>query len=186
LALEHAQRATNRRREVWTLGIGAWGHLQANRLETAKSWLLRCIERCERIRWLAFEPWPHALIAEVDLALGVAKDSKYFDLENAFAMSCQIGDPCWEAASARSMALARASDGKTEDAINWLRDARRRCGRVTDSWAGLMVAIIADQARISRQSDDDNEANSLMRDLLEYSARTYSDKYLKEAIQSLN
>ena len=78
-------------------------------------------------------PWPESLRAGVDLAnsdLDRAQDR----LDHALAMSCHVGDPCWEGISARGMGLLRAIQGDVEGALTTLRDARARCTRLPDAY----------------------------------------------------
>ena len=43
ISLDHARKAGNRRREIWSLGLGAWGLLAADRLQEADAWLETCL-----------------------------------------------------------------------------------------------------------------------------------------------
>lgn len=55
----------------------------------------------------------------------------------AFALGCQLGDPCWEGAAARGLGLAAAAGGDVPRAVEWLAEAYRRCTRLPDASAGL-------------------------------------------------
>ncbi len=185
-ALELARAADNRRREIWSLGIGAWGVLRAGRPSEARDWLIECLQLCDDTRWLAFRPWPVALLAEVRLALHEIGNSTLTDLEGALALSNQLADPCWQAAVARSLALVNIEAKDYQDASKWLTYARERCCSVTDLYAGLLVEILTDQVRLSNLRGDDRETTALARELLSVVARTHADAHLDFATSMLN
>jgi hypothetical protein len=43
--------------------------LRAGQPEEARDWLIKCLDLCDDVQWLAFRPWPVSLLAEVRLAL---------------------------------------------------------------------------------------------------------------------
>lgn len=184
-ALELARAADNRRREIWSLGIGAWGVLRSERPEEARDWLIKCLDLCDEVRWLAFRPWPVALLAEVRLAVHKISNSAMSDLEEALALSNQLADPCWQAAAARSIALIKTDARDFDGASKWLAHARKRCCSVTDLYAGLQVEILADQVRLSNLRGDDPSAAVLARELLTLVARTHADAHLGFATKML-
>jgi hypothetical protein len=47
-------------------------------------------------------------------------------------MSCQLGDPCWEGAVARTLALTDGAEGDLAAASRWLGEASRRSQRETE------------------------------------------------------
>ena len=61
-------------------------------------------------------------------------DAAAAGFEHAFALGCQIGDPCWESIAARGLGLVAAARGNGAAALEWLEDAVRRCRRLPDSW----------------------------------------------------
>ena len=69
-ALDLARTCANQRREAWTLGLGGWAHLLAGDADTADTWIRDCLRLITDIRWVAFRPWPLAILAEVQLARG--------------------------------------------------------------------------------------------------------------------
>ena len=56
------------------------------------------------------------------------------DAEHAFALACELGDPCWEGMAARALGLLALDAGDLGAAQAWLADARRRCDRVPDRY----------------------------------------------------
>lgn len=181
-ALELARTARNKRREIWSLGLGGWGQLAAGRTETAIQWLESCIDHCDEARWLAFRPWPIAILAEAKLKLDSNKAVPNCGVEEAFALSCQLGDPCWEAATARAMGLAFKAAGDFELAAIWLGRARERCTSVSDLYAALLVNIVSDQMRLSEVVGDSLQAKNIARELLSLASTTHADAHLREAL----
>ena len=139
---ELAAAAGSRRQEAWSAGLMARSLLQAGCLDQARAAAERSVHICRRERWNAFLPWPqavraHCLIAAGDLA--AARD----DAEDAYALACQLGDPCWEGMAGRALAVLAAHAGDKGAAVEWITDARRRCDRVPDRyvWVSSYVAL---------------------------------------------
>ncbi len=63
-----------------------------------------------RERWHAFVPWPQALRAQCLEAAG-RHDEARDDAEQAFALACQLGDPCWEGMAGRALAMLALGSG---------------------------------------------------------------------------
>jgi len=183
-AIEHARSSGSQRKEAWALGLGAWGHIQSGALEVADSWLSQCGELCQSLRWFSFLPWVQAMTIEVRLGgRGLSQSSA--EAERVFAASCQMGDPCWEAASARALALCAEAEGREQAARDWMTEAERRGNRVTDGWMGLNLAILAERARLSRRYGTEEETGQLTRRLIENAARTHGDLHLRKAMSWL-
>ncbi len=183
-AIGHARSVGNQRKEAWALGIGAWGHLQTGDIDGARDWLDRCEALCSASRWLSFLPWVRALTIEAQLGKRSLSQVKA-DAERVFATSCQMGDPCWEAASARALALCAEAEGSGDAARDWMHEAERRGTRVTDGWAGLNVANLAERVRLGRRYGTAEESGELARRLIEAAARTHADQYLRKAVDWL-
>lgn len=86
-----------------------------------------------RQSWTSFIPWPQSLAAEGDLQQGrVDRAAEHF--EQAFALGCQLGDPCWESLAARGLALVAAARQQAGRARELLLDALQRGARVPDAY----------------------------------------------------
>jgi DNA-binding SARP family transcriptional activator len=181
LSLEHARSAGNRRREIWSLGLGGWGLLAADRLEEADRWLEDCLALVEEQRWMSFRPWPVAVLSESRTRQQARPDDLRPRLEEAFALSCQMNDPCWEGAVARALALTYAAEEAFGPAMEWLGEARRRCIRDTDSYTGLQVEILASQVEINLKLDQPEMADAIAREWLALAARTHRDAHVARA-----
>lgn len=145
-------------------------HLLRADLELAAEALDRSMELARRRSWTAFLPWPESLRAEVDIAAGDLSQARA-RLDHAFAMSCQLGDPCWEGVSARGLGLLRAIDGDVAGALEIFRDARARSTRMPDAYVWVdayTLEAMADLATRHRLP----EAHAWVVELGDLAART--------------
>ena len=108
-------------------------HLLRDELEPAAAAFDESLARARSDNWTAFTPWPQALRGDVDLATG-ATDTAVERYEHAFALACQLGDPCWEGIAARGIGRAAAARDEIDKALEWLMEARTRCVRLPDAW----------------------------------------------------
>lgn len=89
-------------------------------------------EQSRRV-WTAFLPWPQSLRAEAELLRGRVDPAA--DLfEQAFALGCQLGDPCWEGMAGRGLGLIAMARGQSAQATGILLDAIKRCTRLPDGY----------------------------------------------------
>ena len=129
------------RREAYALAMRGRVDLLRGCLDDAAARLTESVALAERGHWLSFLPWPEALQGEVHLARhepALAAQT----LERAFARACHLGDPCWEAISARGLALVAEAAGRTGEAFDTLLDARTRSTRVADPYVWVHVHIL--------------------------------------------
>ncbi|HEV7256567.1 MAG TPA: BTAD domain-containing putative transcriptional regulator [Bosea sp. (in: a-proteobacteria)] len=185
LALDQARRAGNCRREVFALGIGARGLLCVGRLDEAETWLADCIGLVDDEHWLAFRPWPVALLGEARLRQAHRPASVRPALEEAFALSCQLGDSCWEGAAARVLALSFIGEGERSRAAEWLSEARRRCIRHADKYVAMEVEILANQTENSQALGQSELADAFARSWLVLAARSHMDDHVARAARLL-
>ena len=83
--------------------------------------------------WTAFVPWPQSLRAEVDLMHGnVSAAAERF--EHAFALGCQLDDPCWEGIAGRGLGRVAIARGETQRAVEILVDTIARSVRLPDAY----------------------------------------------------
>jgi tetratricopeptide (TPR) repeat protein len=155
-ALAHLDRAAGLlrgtgefRRLAYVLSMRGRIHLLRGDRPQAVADLSESIAEGERASWLAFLPWPQALLGEAHLLDGridVADDL----LDQAFARACQLGDPCWEGMSARGAALVAHARGEPDRAFALLADARLRCNRLSDPYVWLDAYILDAQCTLGR------------------------------------
>jgi DNA-binding SARP family transcriptional activator len=118
---------------AFTLAMLGRAHLLRDELEPAAAAFDESLARARSDNWTAFTPWPEALRGDVDLAAG-ATDTAVERYEHAFALACQLGDPCWEGIAARGIGRAAATRDEIDKALEWLMEARTRCVRLPDAW----------------------------------------------------
>jgi hypothetical protein len=118
---------------AFTLAVLGRAHLLRDELEPAGAAFDESLARARSENWTAFTPWPEALRGDVDLATG-ATDTALERYEHAFALACQLGDPCWEGIAARGIGRAAAARDEIDKALEWLIEARTRCVRLPDAW----------------------------------------------------
>jgi len=132
----------------WAYTFLGRSHLLREELTGARAALDRAMEAVRIAGWMTFIPFPQSLLGAVDLAEGrVAEASDAF--EAAFALGCQIGDPCWEGMGARGIGLVKIVNGDLADGIRWLDDARTRCIRIPDAYLwihGYCLDALCEQA----------------------------------------
>jgi DNA-binding SARP family transcriptional activator len=132
-ASEAALAAGAPRAEGWARSFLGRLHLLRGEATAGRTELEASIDIARRHGWNSFVPWPEALLAEIDLDEGaVEMAARAFD--HAFAMGCQLGDPCWESLAARGLGRVAMVSGDVDRAVELLTDAPRRCRRLPDSY----------------------------------------------------
>ena len=83
--------------------------------------------------WTAFLPWPQSLRAEAELLRGRVEPAAEL-FEQAFALGCQLCDPCWEGIARRGLGRVAMARGQSAQAAEILQDAIKRCTRLPDGY----------------------------------------------------
>jgi DNA-binding SARP family transcriptional activator len=133
---------------AWAYTFLGRSHLLREELADARLALERALEAVRSAGWMTFIPFPQSLLGAVDLAEGRIGDASDA-FEAAFALGCQIGDPCWEGMGARGIGLVKIMNGDLADGIRWLDDARTRCVRIPDAYLwihGYCLDALCEQA----------------------------------------
>jgi DNA-binding SARP family transcriptional activator len=131
-----ARRCDDVRQAAWSLAILGRALLLRGQWPEAAEVLDDSLALVGGDGWVAFQPFPEALRAEVALHQG-DPDRAIALLDHAFALGCRIGDPCWEAIAARARGLVHDAVGERTAALRWLRDANVRAVRVADPYAWM-------------------------------------------------
>jgi hypothetical protein len=108
-------------------------HLLRGDIDAARQALDWALDEAEARGMTAFVPFPESFRAEVDLACGDV-DRAEERLEHAFALGCQVGDPCWESVAMRGLGLVAAARGELGRAFELLLDAPKVCRRLPDTY----------------------------------------------------
>jgi len=132
-SVELAETVDDQRQIAYALCFLGRSHLLMGDIDAAGAALSRAMSVATREGWTALIPLPEALIAEVDLIRGHPKEAEE-KFEHAFALGCQLADPCWEGLGARGIGMIKASRGEIATAVEWLDDARTRCTRLPDAY----------------------------------------------------
>lgn len=131
-AVLRGERAGNTKQLAYALAMLGRAWLLLGELPAAAAALDRSV-RLARQGWTAFVPWPQSLSAEVDLLRGDV-DAAADSFEQAFALGCQLGDPCWEGLAGRGLGCVARARGDSQRAFDVLRDSVERCARLPDAY----------------------------------------------------
>lgn len=137
-----AHAAGQARQHAWSLGVLARSLMLSGHTTEALLTAQASIDAGRAQRWNAFLPWSQAIHAEC-LTQQDRWDEAHDEAERAFALSCELADPCWEAMSARVIALIANHQGDYPTARRWIRDARHRSDRFSDHyvWVSCYVGL---------------------------------------------
>lgn len=132
-AVADARTAGDARAEAYALT--ALGRLRVLRDERAAALAVldRACAVAQDLGWTSFLPFPRSQRAEVllrDGDLGAADAA----LEGAYALACQVGDPCWESYAVRGRGLLAAARGDDGAALDLLTEAPGACRRQRDAY----------------------------------------------------
>lgn len=167
------------RLEAWALAFLARGQILREEWDAARASASRSVEICRTTGWIAFLALPQSLLATVELATG-RLDEAGSAFESAFALGCQIGDPCWEGMAARGIGLVHWSRGRADEAIAWLDDARTRCVRIPDAYLWIHAYCLDALCAAAIQADS-TQARAWVGDLETLAARTGMNEMLVRA-----
>jgi DNA-binding SARP family transcriptional activator len=132
-AVERASRLPSGQPLAQALTMLGRFHLLRGELEDAQYFLDQALEEAEARGMTAFVPWPESFRGELDLVRGDVASAEE-RLEHAFAVGCQVGDPCWESIALRGLGLAAAARGDVLRALELLADAPKLCRRLPDTY----------------------------------------------------
>ncbi len=155
LLTESADRAdsANRPRQAsWSRGVMARSLLLSGSVDAARATAQASLIGAQSQRWNAFVPWPQAIHAEC-LAIDAQWIAARSDAEHAFALACELGDPCWEGMGGRALSLIEAHDGDDDAAWDLIVDARRRCDRVPDRYSWISCHVGLTQLQLAERRD---------------------------------
>lgn len=169
-SVELSLRCGDARQEAWSLSILARAHLLCGEPAQGLVAVRRSLAIVDDQRWLAFAPWPRALLAELEM-LGSADEVGVAQLEQAYALSRQLGDPCWEGMTARLLGLVASRRGDVGSATEWLEDARRRAGAVTDPYQWVRAYVLDAAIEVAVASGHRERARALTAELATLAAR---------------
>lgn len=151
-AARSAQEAGQAKQVIYAESMLARVLILRGELELAKPVLDRAVDQSRRL-WTAFLPWPLSFQAEIDLIEGRV-DSAAERFEHAFALGCQLSDPCWEGIAGRGLGLVAMARGDSERSEEILLNTLGRCARLPDAylWGKAYVLEALCRIGIARRS----------------------------------
>lgn len=170
LSLEHSARAGERRQGAFTDSVIARAHLLRGERKQAAMYLDRSLEVVREERWLSFQPWPQSLRGELDVRSGDL-DGAAGALETAWALACQLGDPCWEGMAARGLGLLSVARGDDRRSTAWFAEAVARSNRTSDRYQWVHAHALDATITAALDRDDDATARALIPTLSTLAAR---------------
>ena len=145
-------RETGDRWEAFAVSFLARSHLRAGGALEARPLAARSVALARESRWLSLLPWCMAQEGEAAMRQG-DRDSARRVFSEAFALGCEIGDPCWESMSLRGLALLDAAVGRTDSARAMLRESVDRCVRVSDTYRWVEALLLTDLVDLESGAD---------------------------------
>lgn len=85
-----------------------------------------------------------------------------------------------------SQFLIVARRGDHASALRWIAEARKRCIRKTDIWAGMLGAVLLTEAELRFEAGDLPGTDAAARELVTFAARTYLDALLPRGVAILS
>lgn len=152
-----ASEVGDRRCESFALASLGRLFIQREEWDGAGAAITRSLQLAQDDGWLAFRPYPEALLGEVLLADG-RLDAAAEAFDSAYALGRQIGDPCWEALAERGAGLVAIRHGDTRRGLELLGEAPRVCRRLPDTY--LWIVGYGQDARNTAAIDMDAPASA--------------------------
>jgi DNA-binding SARP family transcriptional activator len=178
LAADQAREAGDRKQAIYAESMLGRALVLCGDFDTATPLLDHAVDESRRL-WTAFLPWPLSFRAEIDLARGhVDVASERF--EHAFALGCQLGDPCWEGIAGRGRGCIAMRRGEVQRAVEILQDTLSRSGRLPDAylWGRAYVLETLCQLGVSRRLAP---ASQWIEDLMEMATRSGMREFVVRA-----
>jgi DNA-binding SARP family transcriptional activator len=169
-SVDLAEGAGSRQQAAFSLSMVGRSHFLCGELDEARAALERSLALAHEIRWLAFEPWPESWLADAELAagdLGVGRER----FEHAWALACELGDPCWEGAAGQGLGRIACLEGEVPAGLRLLEDARRRAGSLPDAYVWVQAYALAELAKAAVDAGH-RHARGWVEDLSALAART--------------
>jgi DNA-binding SARP family transcriptional activator len=169
-SVELAERAGNAQQASYSLSFIGRSHFLREEFGDAAVALERSLAIARDENWVAFEPWPESWLGEVDLAagdLGSARDR----LEHAWALGCELGDPCWQGMAGQGLGRLAVAEGDVPGGLRVLEEARRRAASFPDGYVWGEVYVLASIASVGVETLH-RRAPDWVADLASVSART--------------
>jgi DNA-binding SARP family transcriptional activator len=169
-SVELAERAGSRQQAAFSLAFVGRSQFLREELSEARSSLERSLALARQTKWVAFEPWPESWLAEAELAAGEIPAGRN-RFEHAWALACELGDPCWEGAAGQGLGRIACLEGEVGEGLRMLEQARRVAGSYPDAYVWVEAYALAQLASAAIESAD-RRAGRWIEDLSLLAART--------------
>jgi DNA-binding SARP family transcriptional activator len=169
-SVEHAARVGARRQQAWSQSLMARSHHETGQRAEALAAIDASLAITQDERWTAFAPWAESIRADIDLTNEHVEEARD-RYEHAYALACQLGDPCWEGVSAKGLAMIEARAGDLAVASSWLDDAYTRCTRWPDAYQWVTATVLDARCELAIDRHDER-ADRLVEQLAELASRT--------------
>jgi DNA-binding SARP family transcriptional activator len=167
---DRAGRCGDHRQQAWSLTLLGRTHVLRHERSQADAALTEALDLVRQQRWMAFLPLPQALRADLARAAGDV-DAAADGFDRAWALACQVDDPCWEGIAARGIGLMHAGRGDYAAARGWLAEAAMRCTRVPDRYQWMHAYVLDATITTALDRDDADLARPLTATLATLAAR---------------
>jgi DNA-binding SARP family transcriptional activator len=140
-----AEGAGSAQQASYSLSFVGRSHVLREEYDEAAIALEQSLAVARDARWIAFEPWPESWLAEVHLAAGDV-DAARDGFEHAWALGCELGDPCWQGMAGQGLGRVALRDDDEPGGLRWLEEARRRAALFPDGYVwgeGYVLATLA-------------------------------------------
>jgi len=169
-SVELAERAGSRQQAAFSLAFVGRSRFLRQESTEARSALERSVALANEASWVAFKPWPEAWLAEAELAAGdIGAGRQRF--EQAWALACELGDPCWEGAAGQGLGRIACLEGKVSGGLRLLEEARRVAASYPDAYMWVEAYALAELASAAVKAED-RRARGWIEDLSSLAART--------------
>lgn len=148
-----AQEAADAKQGIYAESMAGRALVLTGRWDEAAGVLDHCIGQARPL-WTAFLPWPQSFRAEADLLRGRV-DEAADRFEHAFALGCQLADPCWEGVAGRGLGLVAAARGNAHKGIAIFSDTLQRCVRLPDAYAWGSAYVLDALCSLAIEQGDD-------------------------------
>ncbi|MDX6587801.1 MAG: hypothetical protein QOI31_2274 [Solirubrobacterales bacterium] len=176
-AIRHAEQSVTLAQKAGDKKRAAYAHTMAGRsqfltgeIAAARASFESSLDLVRETDWIAFAAFPETWLAEVELSEGDLEGARR-RMEYAFALGCEMRDPCWEGLAGRGLGIVEEKDGNSAAALRLLEDARHRAGRVTDSYIWVEAYALEAMAGVAVRSGS-SRAPALVEDLRSLAGRT--------------
>jgi DNA-binding SARP family transcriptional activator len=169
-SVELAEGAGSRQQVAFSLALVGRSRFLREELSEARSALERSLAIAQETNWVAFEPWPESWLAEVELAAGeIPAGGNRF--EHAWALACELGDPCWEGTAGQGLGRIACLNGDVAAGLRMLEQSRRVAASYPDTYVWVEAYALAQLAAAAIEFAD-RRAGRWIEDLSLLAART--------------